>query len=193
MSDFGADACDFHSDYASDFCDFPGDSGSDFGSEVRHPRNPWPAWRGPHHQPPRPRHRAGASHRQGHRGKRAAASWQRKRQATAHGATPRHTPTNKAHSAQSGGNIGTAPRVKAPYRCVKIANKAYRKKPPEYTGSKGKPRTACAMRGGGHFWSFARSKSKRIGCNRIYNRIKGGTSLQLRDKDAHIFITDKLA
>ena len=27
MSDFGADACDFHSDYASDFCDFPGDSG----------------------------------------------------------------------------------------------------------------------------------------------------------------------
>lgn len=94
---------------------------------------------------------------------------------------------------QSGGNIGTAPRVKAPYRCVKIANKAYRKKPPEYTGSKGKPRTACAMRGGGHFWSFARSKSKRIGCNRIYNRIKGGTSLQLRDKDAHIFITDKLA
>ena len=40
MSDFGADACDFHSDYASDFCDFPGDSGSDFGSEVRHPRNP---------------------------------------------------------------------------------------------------------------------------------------------------------
>ena len=47
MSDFGADACDFHSDfasdfrtegsdYASDFCDFPGDSDSDFGSEARH-------------------------------------------------------------------------------------------------------------------------------------------------------------
>lgn len=50
------------------------------------------------------------------------------------------------------------------------------KKPPEYTGSKGKPRTACAMRGGGHFWSLARSKSRRIGCNRIYNKIKGGTS-----------------
>ena len=47
MSDFGADACDFHSDfasdfrtegsdYASDFCDFPGDSDSDFNREVRH-------------------------------------------------------------------------------------------------------------------------------------------------------------
>lgn len=117
-------------------------------------------------------------------------------QAASHGARGNATPyANKqgAQRAQSGGNIGTAPRVKAPYRCVKIANKEYRKKPPEYTGSKGKPRTACAMRGGGHFWSFARSKSKRIGCNRIYNRIKGGTSLQLRDKDAHIFITDKLA
>lgn len=117
-------------------------------------------------------------------------------QAASHGARGNATPyANKqgAQRTQSGGNIGTAPRVKAPYRCVKIANKAYRKKPPEYTGSKGKPRTACAMRGGGHFWSLARSKRKRMGCNRIYNRIKGGTSLQLRDKDTHIFVTDKLA
>ena len=74
-----------------------------------------------------------------------------------------------------------------------MANKAYRKKPPEYAGSKGKPRTACAMRGGGHFWSLARSKSRRIGCNRIYSKTKGGTSLKLRDKDAHIIVTDKLA
>ena len=66
-------------------------------------------------------------------------------------------------------------------------------KPPEYTERKGKPRTACAMRGGGHFWSLARSKSRRIGFNRIYNRIKSGTSLQLRDKDAHVFVADKLA
>ena len=94
---------------------------------------------------------------------------------------------------KNGGNIGIAPRIKTPYRCVKMANKAYSKKPPEYTGSKGKPRTACAMRGGGHFWSLARSKSRRIGCNRIYNRIKRGTSLQLRNNDAHVFVADKLA
>lgn len=28
-----------------------------------------------------------------------------------------------------------------------------------------------------YFWSFARSSSSRMGCNRIYNKIKGGTSL----------------
>lgn len=117
-------------------------------------------------------------------------------QAASHGARGNAAPyANKqgAQRTQSGGNIGTAPRVKAPYRCVKMANKAYRKKPPEYAGSKGKPRTACAMRGGGHFWSLARSKSRRIGCNRIYSKTKGGTSLKLRDKDAHIIVTDKLA
>ena len=43
---------------------------------------------------------------------------------------------------QSGGNVGTAAIVKAPYRGVKMANKSYSKNPPEYTGSKGKPRTA---------------------------------------------------
>ena len=43
---------------------------------------------------------------------------------------------------QSGGNVGTVARVKAPYRGVKMENKAYNKKPPEYTGSEGKPRTA---------------------------------------------------
>ena len=36
MSDFGADACDFHSDYASDFRDFPGD----FGGAPRKAKRP---------------------------------------------------------------------------------------------------------------------------------------------------------
>ena len=83
MSDFGAGACDFHSDfasdfrtegndYASDFRDFPGD----FGGEPRTARPP---------------------HRQGHRGTRTAASWQRKRQAATQGTTPRHKATNKGH------------------------------------------------------------------------------------------------
>ena len=82
-----------------------------------------------------------------------------------------------AQRTRGGSNVGTAARVKAPYRCVKMANKAYNKKSPEYTGSKGKPRTACAMRGVGHFWSLARSKSSRMGCNRIYSKIKSGTPL----------------
>lgn len=44
MSDFGADACDFHSDFASDFAsdfrDFPGDFSGDFGGEPRTAK--WP-------------------------------------------------------------------------------------------------------------------------------------------------------
>lgn len=117
-------------------------------------------------------------------------------QAASHGARGNTTPyANKqgAQRTQSGGNIGTAPRVKAPYRCVKIANKAYRKKPPEYTGSKGKPRTACAMRGGGYLVSFARSCRIKTGASKNMSKINGGTSLKLPDKDAHIIVTDKLA
>lgn len=40
MSDFGADACDFHSDFASDFRDFPGDSSGDFGGAPRTAKQP---------------------------------------------------------------------------------------------------------------------------------------------------------
>lgn len=194
MSDFGAGACDFHSDfasdfrtegndYASDFRDFPGNYDSDFGREARHHQKPRPAWRG---QP----------HRQGHRAAHDGGKLAAHRKAEMRGGGCNATPQGHKQGVQrtqSDGNVGTVARVKAPYRGVKMANKAYNKKSPEYTGSKGKPRTACAMRGGGHFWSLARSKSKRIGCNRIYNRIKGGTSLQLRDKDTHILVPDKLA
>lgn len=66
-------------------------------------------------------------------------------QAAMHGGGCNATPQGHkqgAQSTQSGGNVGTVTRVKAHYRGVKMANKAYSKKPPEYTGSKGKPRTA---------------------------------------------------
>lgn len=158
MSDFGADTCDFHSDfasdfrtesndYASDFRDFPGDFSGDFGGAPR-----------PHQKPRPAQHTA-------------------KRKCAAGGDATPQGHKQGAQRTRGGSNVGTAARVKAPYRCVKMANKAYNKKSPEYTGSKGKPRTACAMRGVGHFWSLARSKSSRMGCNRIYSKIKSGTPL----------------
>ena len=89
MSDFGAGACDFHSDfasdfrpesndYASDFRDFPGDFSGDFGGAPRTAKQP----------PETPDRIAGAGHRrrQGHRGTRTAASWQRTAQPASHGA-----------------------------------------------------------------------------------------------------------
>lgn len=81
---------------------------------------------------------------QGHRG---GARWRQAGSTPQSGnvrrATPRHKAISKAHSARRAATIyRVAPRIKTPYRCVKMANKAYNKKPPEYTGSKGKPRTA---------------------------------------------------
>lgn len=81
---------------------------------------------------------------QGHRG---GARWRQAGSTPQSGnvrrATPRHNAISKAHSARRAATIyRVAPRIKTPYRCVKMANKAYNKKPPEYTGSKGKPRTA---------------------------------------------------
>ena len=70
MSDFRAES----NDYASDFRDFPGDFSGDFGGAPRTAKQP----------PEVPGHRdlpSGAwdSRRQGHRGTRTAAIWQRKR------------------------------------------------------------------------------------------------------------------
>ena len=81
MSDFGAGACDFHSDYASDF---PGDFPGDFGGAPRTAKQPPEATET---APPEqggmngrnPPINLGHSRRQGHRGIRTAASWQRKR------------------------------------------------------------------------------------------------------------------
>lgn len=80
---------DFHSDYASDFRDFPGDFSGDFGGGPRTEKQP----------PDAPADSAGAGHsrRQGHRGTRTAASWQRKRKATEQRTTPRHKAINNGH------------------------------------------------------------------------------------------------
>lgn len=87
MRDFAAGACDFHSNYASDFRDFPGDFAGDFGGAPRTAKQP----------PETPGHRdrtAGAvgGHRQGHKGTRPAANWQRTAQAASHGAEDNATP-----------------------------------------------------------------------------------------------------
>lgn len=95
MSDFGAGACDFHSDFASDFRDFPGDFAGDFGAEPRTAKQPPEAPRAHRRSKEgticihmstfmrmngrNPLINLGHSRRQGHRGIRTAASWQRKR------------------------------------------------------------------------------------------------------------------
>lgn len=99
MSDFGAGACDFHSDfasdfrteandYASDFRDFPGDFAGDFGGAPRTAKQPpetteaAPLEQGGDYMYTNGRNpliNLGHSRRQGHRGIRTAASWQRKR------------------------------------------------------------------------------------------------------------------
>ena len=128
MSDFGAGTCDFHSDFASDFHtewnDFASDFASDFGGEPRTEKQP--------PEPPRDR-TAGSwySRRRGHRGTRAAASWQRTAQAASHGAGDNATPQGhkqRPQGKQDGAGIGIAPNIKMPYRRVKIANKAYSRK-----------------------------------------------------------------
>ena len=83
MSDFGADTCDFHSDFRTEGNDYA----SDFGGEPRTAK--WP--------PETPGHRArttgaGYSRRQGHRGTRTAASWQRTTQAAICGVDGNATP-----------------------------------------------------------------------------------------------------
>lgn len=192
MSDFGADTCDFHSDfasdfrtesndYASDFRDFPGGFSGDFGGAPRPHQKPRPAWRdhadSPNQSAPAPQEPATPPRARGGARWRQAGSTPQSGNARRGGDATPQGHKQGAQRTRGGSNVGTAARVKAPYRGVKMANKAYNKKSPEYTGSKGKPRTACAMRGVGHFWSLARSKSSRMGCNRIYNKIKGGTSL----------------
>ena len=94
MSDFGAGTCDFASDfrkepndYASDFRDFPGD----FGGAPRTAKQP------PEATAPVTTAEASDGHRQGHRGTRTAASWQRKRQATEQRTTPRHKAINNGN------------------------------------------------------------------------------------------------
>lgn len=185
MSDFGAGACDFHSDfasdfrpesndYASDFRDFPGDFSGDFGGAPRTAKQP----------PETPDRIAGAGHRrrQGHRGTRTAASWQRTAQPASHGAGDNDTPQGHKQGLQSkrdGGGIGIAPNMKTPYRCVIMTNKTHSRKAPGIHQKQRKTPHSVSHAGQGCYsWSFARSSSSRKGCNKIYSKIKGTTSFQ---------------
>lgn len=159
MSDFGAGACDFHSDFASDFRDFPGDFSGDFGGEPRTAKQP-PETPGRHRrsrvQPPtKPQENKDG-------GKLAA-------QAASHGA---------GYNEQAGLRRyrGIAPNIKTPYSGVKMANMAYSRKAPGIHREQRKTPHSVSHAGQCYFCSFARSSSSRIGCNRIYNKIKGRTS-----------------
>nr|DAQ65351.1 MAG TPA: hypothetical protein [Caudoviricetes sp.] len=58
-----------------------------------------------------------------------------------------------------------------------MANRAYSRKAPGIHREQKKTPHSLRHAGHGYFWSFARSSSSKIGCNRIYNRIIVGTSL----------------
>lgn len=109
-----------------------------------------------------------------------AASWQHTAKAAMHGGGCNATPQGHKQGvqrAQSGGNVGTADRVKAPHSGVKMANRAYSRKAPGIHREQKKTPHSLRHAGHGYFWSFARSSSSNTGCNKIYNRITGGTSL----------------
>lgn len=73
--------------------------------------------------------------------------------------------------------IGIAQNIKTPYRCAKTANRAYiRKAAGIHQRQRKTPHSVSHAGQGCYFWSFARSSSSSTGCNRIYNKINGGTS-----------------
>ena len=72
---------------------------------------------------------------------------------------------------------GIAPNIKTPYSGIKMANKAYSRKTPGIHREQKKTPHSVSHAGQCYFWSFARSSSSSTGCNRIYNKINGGTSL----------------
>ena len=183
MSDFGADTSDFHSDFASDFrtegSDYASDFASDFGGEPRTAKQPPEATEAapPEATEAAPPEQGTATG--GHRGIRAAAIWQRTAQEASHGAWENATAQGHKQRLQGkrgGGGIGIAPNIKTPYRRVKTANKAHSRKAHGIHREQKKTPHSVSHAGHGYFWSFARSSSSRTGCNRIYNRIKGGTS-----------------
>lgn len=74
---------------------------------------------------------------------------------------------------------GIAPNIKTPYRCIKMANRAYSRKTAGIHQQQRKTPHSVSHAGQGcYFWSFARSSRSNTGCNRIYNKINGGTSFQ---------------
>ena len=81
-----------------------------------------------------------------------------------------------------------APNIKTPHRCIKMANRAYSRKAPGIHQEQRKTPHSVSNAGQGYYFcSFARSSSSKIGCNRIYSKIKGGTSVkaQLQRRTCH--------
>ena len=129
MSDFGAGACDFHSDFASDFRTESNDYASDFRDFPGDFSGGFSGEPLTAKQPPEPpADTAGAGH----------------------SATPQGHKQGVQRT-QSGGNVGTAARVKVPYRGVKMANKAYDRKAPGIHREQMK--TPHSLRHAGR-WSF---------------------------------------
>lgn len=119
MSDFGADACDFHSDYASDFRDFPGDFGGASRTAKQPPETPDRHRRSRGQPPTRP---------QGHKGGGKLAA-----HAASRSAGDNTTPQGHKQGPQNTrgyGGIGIATNIKTPCRRIKMANMAYSRKAP---------------------------------------------------------------
>lgn len=77
------------------------------------------------------------------------------------------------------GGIEIAPNIKTPYRRIKTANRAHSRKAAGIHQQQRKTPHSVSHAGQGcYFWSFARSSRSNTGCNRIYNKINGGTSFQ---------------
>lgn len=140
------------------------------------------ARRSSHRRPPAtetapPEQETAAGKATGQQGRRQAGSAPRKRQATEQGTTPRHKAINNGHRAHSGGGIyRNSAQNKTPRRAVKVANRAYCRKAAGIHQKQRKTPHSVSHAGQCYFWSFARSSSSRTGCNRIYNKINGGTS-----------------
>lgn len=171
MSDFGAGACDFHSDFASDFRPESNDFASDFGGGLRTAKHPPET---PETAPPEQGKASDKSTGERERRQAGSASGKPRSRAQRHAIRPQTTGTEQAGRRRYRGIV---PNIKTPYTRVKMANMAYSRKAPGIHREQKKTPHSLRHAGHGYFWSFARSSISKIGCNRIYNKIKGGTSL----------------
>ena len=136
------------------------------------------ARRSGHRSPPRPHRRSRVHPPTRHQGNMDGGNLAAK--AASPGAEDNTTPQGhkwRPQGDRDGGGIGIAPSIKTPHRGVKMANRAYSRKAAGIHREQKKTPHSVGHAGHGYFWSFARSSSSKTGCNRIYNRTKGGTSL----------------
>lgn len=131
MSDFGAGTCDYHSDFASDFRPESNDYAShfrdfsgDFGGGPRTAKQPPEAT-----ETAPPEQGTAADKATGERERRQAgsASGKPRSRGQRHAIGPQARPTEQAGRRRY---RGIATNIKTPYRCVKMANKAYSRKAP---------------------------------------------------------------